>query len=64
MTMKPDNYEIRPVAELDGQGNGWSDVSEDAATLWLVDRECGDQLGAYDSRADAEAALAALAAQG
>ena len=59
----PDNekHVICPSNEPFGEGNGWDDCSENDATQWQVWTEgpFGECVASFDTRAEAEAFMAA-----
>lgn len=49
-------YSIEPLAEFNGEGNGWDDATDEQATHFAVfDLEKDEQVAGFDTRADAEA---------
>ncbi len=46
---------VVPVAETHGEGQGWYEVSDAEATMWVVEDEHGNPIESFDTRAAADA---------
>lgn len=46
---------VVPVAETHGEGQGWYEVSDAEATMWVVEDEHGSPIESFDTRAAADA---------
>lgn len=54
------NYMLVPVAETDGVGQGWHEVSEEDATMWVVEDENGVPVFSNSSKEVAKDHMAEL----
>lgn len=51
---------VVPVAETHGEGQGWYEVTDAQATMWVVEDEHGNPVESFDTRAAAEAHSASM----